>query len=73
MLHYTFQKGAKQSCSGAEIVLKVAFLVWTEALSGTVSAMLHFTVQHSVNIDLVSSDLEEGCDDAWFTESVKLV
>ena len=39
----SFENGAKWSCSGAEIVLKVAFLVCTEPLCGTVSATLHFT------------------------------
>ena len=43
----------KQSCSGTEIVPKVAFLVWTEALSSTVSATLRLTVRYGVNIALV--------------------
>ena len=46
----TFNSGAKQYCSGAETALKPAFLVWTEALSGTLSATLRFTIRYSVNI-----------------------
>ena len=45
-----FNSGAEQYCSGAETASKAAFLVWTEALSGTLSAMLRFTIQYSVNI-----------------------
>ena len=46
----TFSSGAEQYCSGAETALKAAFLVWTEALSGTFSATLRFTIRYSVNI-----------------------
>ena len=48
----TFNSGAKQYCSGAETASKAAFLVWTEALSGTLSATLRFTIRYSVNIAL---------------------
>ena len=48
----TFNSGAEQYCSGAESASKAAFLVWTEALSSTLSAMLRFTVWYSVNIAL---------------------
>ena len=46
----TFNSGAEQYCSGAETASKPAFLVWTEALSGTLSATLRFTIRYSVNI-----------------------
>ena len=46
----TFNSRAEQYCSGAETALKAAFLVWTEALSGTLSATLRFTIRYSVNI-----------------------
>ena len=46
----TFKSGAEQYCSGAEIASKAVFLVWTEALSGTLSASLRFTIRYSVNI-----------------------
>ena len=46
----TFNSGAEQYCSGAETASKAAFLVWTEALSGTLSATLRFTIRYSVNI-----------------------
>ena len=46
----TFNSGAEQYCSGAETASKAVFLVWTEALSGTLSATLRFTVRYSVNI-----------------------
>ena len=49
----TFNSGAEQYCSGAETASKAAFLVWTEALSGTLSATLRFTIQYSVNIALM--------------------
>ena len=48
----TFNSGAEQHCSGAETASKVAFLVWREALSGTLSATLRFTTRYSVNIAL---------------------
>ena len=46
----TFNSGAEQYCSGAETASKAAFLMWTEALSGTLSATLRFTIRYSVNI-----------------------
>ena len=46
----TFNSGAEQYCSGAENASKAAVLVWTEALSGTLSATLRFTIRYSVNI-----------------------
>ena len=46
----TFNSGVEQYCSGAENASKAAFLVWTEALSGTLSATLRFTTWYSVNI-----------------------
>ena len=46
----TFNSGAVQYCSGAENASKAAFLVWTEALSGTLSTTLRFTTRYSVNI-----------------------
>ena len=46
----TFNSGAEQYCSRAETASKAAFLVRTEALSGTLSAMLRFTIRYSVNI-----------------------
>ena len=46
----TFNSGAEQYCSRAETASKAAFLVWTEALSGTLSEMLRFTIRYSVNI-----------------------
>ena len=49
----TFNSGAEQYCSGAETASKAAFLVWTEALSGTLSATLRFTIRYSVNIALL--------------------
>ena len=55
----TFNSGAEQYCSGAETASKAAFLVWTEALSGTLSATLRFAIRHSVNI---ASDSIEGID-----------
>ena len=39
----TFNSGAEQYCSWAETASKAAFLVWIEALSGTLSATLRFT------------------------------
>ena len=46
----SFENGAKQFCSGAEIIPTVVLLVRTEALSRTVSAMLLFTILYIVNI-----------------------
>ena len=46
----TLNSGAEQYCSGAETASKAAFLVWTEALFGTLSATLWFTIRYSVNI-----------------------
>ena len=51
----TFNSGAEQYCSGAETASKAAFLVWTEALSGTLSVTLRFTIRYSVNIALLSA------------------
>ena len=48
----TFNSGAEQYCSEAETASNAAFLVWTEALSGTLSATLRFTIRYSVNIAL---------------------
>ena len=48
----TFNSGAEQYCSGAETASKAAFLMWTEALSGTLSATFRFTILYSVNIAL---------------------
>ena len=48
----TLNSGTEQYCSGAENASKAAFLVWTEALSGTLSGTLRFTIQYSVNIAL---------------------
>ena len=50
----TFNSGAEQYCSGAETASKPAFLVWTEALSSTLSVTLRFTIQYSVNIAFVN-------------------
>ena len=50
----TFDNGAEQSCSGAKIVPQLAFPVWTEALSDTYFATLHFTILYSVNTILYS-------------------
>ena len=51
----TFNSGAEQYCSGAETASKAAFLVWTEALSGILSATQRFTNRYSVNIALIQS------------------
>ena len=48
----TFNSGAEQYCSRTENASKTAFLVWTEALSGTLSTTLRFTIRYSVNIAL---------------------
>ena len=48
----TFNSGAEQYCSGAETASKAAVLLWTEALSGTLSETLRFTIRYSVNIFL---------------------
>ena len=40
--------GAKQFCFGAETALKAAFLLLTEALYGTLSVTLRFTIWYSV-------------------------
>ena len=50
----TFSSGGEQYCSGAETASKAAVLVWTEALSGTLSATLRFTIRYSVNIALAT-------------------
>ena len=50
----TFNSGAEQYCSGTETASKAAFLVWTEELSRTLSALLRFTIWYSVNIACVS-------------------
>ena len=55
----TFNNGAKQYCSGAETASKAAFLVWTEALSGTLSATLRFTIRYSMNIAFVNCHTEQ--------------
>ena len=44
-----------QFCSGAEIASKAEFLVWTEALSGTLPAKLRFTIRYSVNTTSVQN------------------
>ena len=49
----TFNSGAEQYCSGAKTASKVAFLVWAEALSGTLSETLRFTIRYSMNIALM--------------------
>ena len=46
----TFNSGAEQYCFGAETTSKAVFLMWTEVLSGTLSATLRFTIWYSVNI-----------------------
>ena len=46
----TFNIRVEQHCSGAENALKAAFLVWTEAISSTLSAMLRFTIRYCANI-----------------------
>ena len=48
----TFNSVAEQYCSGAETASKAAFLVWTEALSGTLCETLRFTIRYSVNLAL---------------------
>ena len=48
----SFKNGAKFSCSGAGIVPKVAFLVWTEAYFYKLSATLRFTIRYSIKIAL---------------------
>ena len=48
----TFNSGAEQFCSRAETASKAAFLVWTEALSGTPSP-LRFPIRYSVNTTLM--------------------
>ena len=52
-----FNSEAEQYCSGAETASKAAFLVWTEALSGTLSATLRFTIRYSVNTTSVTAAL----------------
>ena len=66
----TFNSGAEQYCSGAETALKAAFLVRTEALSGTLSMTLRFTIRYSVNIasiknQLIHSDSTSNVDKKW--------
>ena len=53
----TFNSGAEQYCSGAENASRAAFLMLTEALSGTLSATLSFTTRYSVSIALISRAL----------------
>ena len=46
----SFNSGEEQYCSGADTASKGAFLVRTETLSSTLSAMLHFTIPYRVKI-----------------------
>ena len=45
----TFNSGTEQYCFGGEPASKAGFLVWTEVLSGTLSATLRFTILYSVD------------------------
>ena len=55
----TLNSWAEQYCSGPETASKAVFLVWTEALSGTLPATLRFTFWYSVNIASVWTLLSE--------------
>ena len=65
----TFNSGAEQYCSRAETASKAAFLVWTEALSGALSATLRFTIRYSVNIALKAYSF--NCSNIWIVLNFK--
>ena len=54
-----FNSRAEHFCSGVETASKAAYLMWTEALSGTLSATLRFTIRYSVNIASVLVELND--------------